>query len=61
MQEFKRLDFCSSIEKILTYMLVYELRWRLKVEKNVSKLVKILAANKFMADWITLIVIMRKK
>ena len=42
-------------------MLVYELRWRLKVEKNVSKLVKILAANKFMADWITLIVIMRKK
>ena len=33
-QEFKRLDFCSVIEKLFTNVLVYEVRWRLKVEKK---------------------------
>ena len=49
-QEFKRLDFCSSMEKIFTYMLVYEVRWRLKVVKNISTLMKILATKRFMLD-----------
>ena len=33
-QEFKRSDFYSFIEKIFTYMLVHEVRWRLKAKKN---------------------------
>ena len=49
-QEFKRLDFCSSMEKIFTYMLVYEVRWRLKVVKNISTLMKILATKRFMLN-----------
>ena len=49
-QEFKRLGFCSSMEKIFTYMLVYEVRWRLKVVKNISTLMKILATKRFMLN-----------
>ena len=50
LQDFKRLDFCSSMEKIFTYMLVYEVRWRLKVVKNISTLMKILATKRFMLN-----------
>ena len=57
----ERLDFCSFIEKIFTYMIVYGVRGRLKVEKNISRLMKILAMNRFMPYWIILIVVMRKK
>ena len=49
-QEFKRLSFCSSMEKIFTYMLVSEVRWRLKVVKNISTLMKILATKRFMLN-----------
>ena len=57
----QKVGFCSFIEKIFSYMLVYELRRTLKVERNISTLVKILAVNRFMPYWIILIEIMRKK
>ena len=57
----QKVGFFSFIEKIFTYMLVYEVRQMLKVERNISTLAKILAMNRFMPYWITLKEIIRKK
>ena len=34
----QKIVFFSFIEKIFTYMLVYEVRWRLKLDKKYSKI-----------------------
>ena len=57
----QKVGFFSFIEKIFTYMLVYEVRQMLKVERNISTLAKILAMNRVMPYWIMLKEIIRKK
>ena len=57
----QKVGFFSFIEKTFTYMLVYEVRQMLKVERNISTLAKILAMNRFMPYWIMLKEIIRKK